>query len=154
MYDILPPHENSAEHSKQYLAWKFLLQSLKRHGIDKDLQLQIQCETTKWRALLQQIVDVTLFLLSRSKGLAFQGDNTTIEDVHNGNFLRILKLIGKYDEVTRQHLAVVQQNQVESKCIKDMHIICHGILKMSLLTFVQTKFSKPFLTKETQFSTE
>lgn len=116
LYNILPKHENSSEHRKNYLLWKTLQTSLRGFGVDNNLQHLIQCEAEKWRAILQRILDTTLFLASR--GLAFQGENTEIGNVHNGNFLGILELIGKYDEVTRQHLAKVKQQQLEKK---DMH---------------------------------
>jgi len=116
LYDILPSHESSNEHRKNYLAWKSFELSLQGNGIDKNLQQQIQYEATKWRAILQRILDVTLFLSSR--GLAFQGENIKIGDCHNGNFLGILELLGKYDEVTREHLAKVEKLQLEGKSMK------------------------------------
>jgi len=50
-----------------------------------------------------------LFLASR--GLHFQGSSTKIGIVNNGNFLGILELLGRYDEVTRNHLATVEKYQ-------------------------------------------
>ncbi|KAJ8884082.1 hypothetical protein PR048_015939 [Dryococelus australis] len=49
-------------------------------------------------ALSTEIVIVT------SRGFPFQGDSTEIEDVPNGNFLGTLELLGKYNEITRDHL--------------------------------------------------
>lgn len=71
----------------------------------------IQCEATKWKALLLRILHTILFLSSRC--LTFQGETTQIEDVHNGNFLGIMEVFGKYDEVTREHLVKVQENQLK-----------------------------------------
>ncbi|KAJ8896337.1 hypothetical protein PR048_001681 [Dryococelus australis] len=83
LYRYLPQYQNNSEHRKHYLAWKTLVTSLKGHGIDSNLQQMIQCEATKWKAILQRILATTLFLSSR--GLAFQGETTQIGD-HNGNF--------------------------------------------------------------------
>ncbi|XP_066436824.1 zinc finger MYM-type protein 1-like [Eleutherodactylus coqui] len=114
--EMLPSHESSSVHKNSYLSWKSLELFLKGHNIDKDLQLQIQCEATKWKAVLQRILDVTLFLSSR--GLAFQGDTTRIGDVHNGNFLGVLELLANYDEIMREYLANVQKQQLEGRNMK------------------------------------
>lgn len=113
LYRLFSMHERSSEHRKHYLEWKSLQISLKGHGVDSNLQQIINCEATRWKAILQRILDTTIFLSSR--GLAFQGENTQIGDVHNGNFLGVLELIGKYDEVTREHLAKVKENQLNKK---------------------------------------
>ncbi|KAJ8895810.1 hypothetical protein PR048_001148 [Dryococelus australis] len=76
----------------------------------------IHCEATKWKAILQRILDTTLFLISR--GLALQGETTQIGDFHIGNFLRIMELIGKYDDVTREHLAKVKENQLKDQSMR------------------------------------
>ncbi|KAJ8891286.1 hypothetical protein PR048_010802 [Dryococelus australis] len=90
LYNRLPGHENSAEHINCYCKWKSLQQTLLCKGIDSELQEQIACEADK-------LLDVMLFLASR--GLPFQGDSTEIGDVHKGNFLGTLELLGKYDEI-------------------------------------------------------
>lgn len=113
LYKILSKHERSSDHRKHYLEWKSLQISLKGHGVDSNLQQIINCEATRWKAILQRILDTTLFLTSR--GLAFQGENTQIGDVHNGNFLGVLELLGKYDEVIREHLAKIKENQLNKK---------------------------------------
>ncbi|KAJ8867905.1 hypothetical protein PR048_031713 [Dryococelus australis] len=59
---------------------------------------------------------VMLFLASR--GLPFQGDSAEIGDVHNGNFLGTLELLGKYDEITHEHLAKVKHLQLQGKSMK------------------------------------
>lgn len=56
-----------------------------------------------------RFLDVTLFL-------AFQGDNSPMGDVHivhNGNFMGILEFLGKYDEITREHLSTVKKAQIK-----------------------------------------
>lgn len=116
LYDRLPAHESSSEHRNCYTQWKSLMQSIDGAGLDSELRKQEQCEIDKWKAILQRILDVTLFLASR--GLPFQGDNTKIGDVHNGNFLGVLELLGKYDEVTREHLAKVKAKQLEGKTMQ------------------------------------
>ncbi|KAL4127224.1 hypothetical protein QTP88_011414 [Uroleucon formosanum] len=116
LYSKLPTHENSKVHRDLFLEWKTLQQSLIGHGVDYILQKQIKCEADKWKAILRRLLDVTLFLGSR--GLSFQGDNSTIGDIHNGNFLGVLELLGKYDEITREHLTMVKQSQIKGESMK------------------------------------
>lgn len=55
----------------------------------------------------------TLVLFLASKRLPFKGDSALIGNVHNGNFLRTLELIGKYDKVTREHPAKSKAKQLD-----------------------------------------
>ncbi|CAH0390034.1 unnamed protein product [Bemisia tabaci] len=111
LYDRLPSHESTSEHRNCYTEWKSLKCSLSGKGLDSELRKQEKCEAEKWKAILRRILDVTLFLASR--GLPFQGDSTLIGDVHNGNFLGTLELMGKYDEVIREHLAKIKAKQLD-----------------------------------------
>lgn len=95
--------------------WKNIQQSLVGFGVDSQLQKQILNETEKWKGL-KRLLDVTLFLASR--GLSFQGSSTKIGDVNNSNFLDILELLRRYDEITREHLAYVQEYQNEGESMK------------------------------------
>jgi len=85
-------------------------------GVDNQLQKKILSEAEKWRAILKRLLDVTWFLASR--GLPFQGSSTKIGEVNNGNFLGILELLGRYDEVTRDHLATVEKYQNKGESMK------------------------------------
>lgn len=93
LYSKLSSHENSKIHRELYLEWKTIEQSLRGHGIDFTLQKQIASEADKWKAILRRLLDVTLFLGSR--GLAFQGDNSTIGNVQNGNFFGHFRITWK-----------------------------------------------------------
>ena len=69
----------------------------------------IKSNMDQWKQILHRILDVTLFLGER--GLAFRGKSQLVGDPKNGNFLGILKLIGRYDSVTGNHLAKVKESQ-------------------------------------------
>ncbi|KAJ8895921.1 hypothetical protein PR048_001262, partial [Dryococelus australis] len=58
-----------------------------------------------------------------SGGLVFQGETTQIGDVRNDNFLGIMELIGKYDYVTREHLAKCRL-QISAHRVATMDRIC------------------------------
>jgi hypothetical protein len=38
--------------------------------------------------------------------------------VNNGNFIAILELLGRYDEITREHSAKLQRSQLEDEAIE------------------------------------
>lgn len=114
LYGRLPLHENSLTHKNCYIKWKTLEQAFKGRGeIGSMLQNQILSEIDNWKALLRRLLDVTLFLASR--GLPFRGSSSELGQVNNGNFLGILELLGKYDEVTKCHLHKVKQLQSDNK---------------------------------------
>lgn len=54
---------------------------------------------------------MALFLASR--GLPYQGDNLSIGDANNGNVLWTLEIIGKYDEIIRDHLVKIKTLQLQ-----------------------------------------
>jgi len=57
-------------------------------------------------------------LFLASSGLRYQGSRSNIGEVNNGNFLGILELLGRYDEVTRDHLATVKKYQIKGESMK------------------------------------
>ncbi|XP_026818974.1 uncharacterized protein LOC113557605 [Rhopalosiphum maidis] len=116
LYGRLPLHENSETHRTCYCKWKNVQLSLFGFGVDSQLQKTILSEAEKWKAILKRLLDVTLFLASR--GLPFQGSSTKIGEVNNGNFLGILEFFGRYDEVTRDHLATVEKYQNKGESMK------------------------------------
>lgn len=76
---------------------------------------------------------MTLFLTSR--GLLFQGSSTKIGDVNNGNFLGILELLRRYDEITRGHLAYVKEYQNEGESMKERTHYLSLILEKNNIAF-------------------
>ena len=103
LFDHIPAHENSTNNKRCYLEWRQLeMRLLHNSTIDMQPHANITTEISKWRELLQRIIDVVLFLGER--GLSFRGDTHTIGDVHNGNFLGIIELISHYDLVLREHV--------------------------------------------------
>lgn len=77
--------------------------------MDSRLQKQIQLEVEKKKAILERILDVTLFLASRN--LAFKGTTEDVGDVHNGNFLGTLDLLARYDPLLSDHLKKCQRRR-------------------------------------------
>ncbi|XP_040264864.1 zinc finger MYM-type protein 1-like [Bufo bufo] len=113
LYTRLPEHERSAQHRKYYLSWRALQRSIGGQGVDFEMQRKLTREAEKFAALLERLLNVTLFLASRN--LAFRGCSQRIGDIQNGNFLGTLELVAKYDSVLREHLEKVKQSQEKGK---------------------------------------
>ena len=80
MYNKFPDHE---------VCLKYSLMEAK--GIDSHLQQEIQLEVDRNKAILERILDVTLFLASRN--LPFRGSTETLGDARNSNFLGTVELV-------------------------------------------------------------
>ena len=68
------------------------------------------------REILKRIVDVIVLL--GKQGLVFRGHKENMAkdaDLNNGNFLELLKLLGKYDSILGSHLKKVRTNQANTK---------------------------------------
>lgn len=64
---------------------------IEARGIDSHLQQEIQLEVDRNKAILERILDVTLFLASRN--LPFRGSTETLGGVRDGNFLGTVELV-------------------------------------------------------------
>lgn len=114
MYNKFPDHEVCKAHKTCYLKWKNLRYSLmEAKGIDSHLQQEIQLEVDRNKAILERILDVTLFLASRN--LPFRGSTETLGDVRNGNFLGTVELVAKYDPLLNDHLRKVKEKRPSTR---------------------------------------
>ncbi|VVC30713.1 Hypothetical protein CINCED_3A008393 [Cinara cedri] len=82
-------------------------QSLLGFRVESQLKKQILSETEKWKYILKRLLNVTI----SSFRAVFRGSSTQISEVNNGNFLGLLELLGRYDEIPREHLAYIQKYQ-------------------------------------------
>ena len=110
LFDRIPHHENRTNHTQCYLEWRQLeIRLLHNSTIDMQLNTNNTTEISKWKELLQRMIDVVLFLGER--GLSLRRDTHVIGDVHNGNFLGIIARISQYDPGLREHVTKVQDSQ-------------------------------------------
>ncbi|XP_011163667.1 zinc finger MYM-type protein 1-like [Solenopsis invicta] len=70
--------------------------------IDRSLQDQIKKKIKTWNKVLERILDAILFLAKQN--LSFRGHQESDSINNSGNFLELIKLIGKYDPVMKEHL--------------------------------------------------
>lgn len=98
-------HEDSFTHISSFEKWKELeMRIRKEQTIDRSLQDQIKKEMKTWIKILERILDAIMFLVKQN--LPLRGHRESIDNINNnnGNFLELIKLIGKYDPVMKEHL--------------------------------------------------
>ncbi|XP_069505594.1 zinc finger MYM-type protein 1-like [Ambystoma mexicanum] len=104
----------------------------------------INSEIAFWRNVLQRLISITLFLAKNN--LAFRGSSDKLFTDHNGNFLCLVELLGKYDDVMRKHLKRGVRKEVKdhycSKRIKNelLDIMASKVLKNILMRLCKAKF--------------
>ncbi|XP_076806254.1 zinc finger MYM-type protein 1-like [Clavelina lepadiformis] len=74
--------------------------------IDKNMQKHMDEERKKWKAILESVVDVILFLSKQN--LPFRGHREAFESNNQGNFLETVKLLAKYSPVLSKHLSDIR----------------------------------------------
>lgn len=96
-------HEKFEEHYKAFKQWKEFDSRLKiGKTIDAAHERIMQSEIEHWRDVLKRIIAVLQFLGSQS--LALRGTSSTLYDRNNGNFLKLIELLGKFDKTMEEHL--------------------------------------------------
>jgi hypothetical protein len=74
-----------------------------------------------WRGVSELLLDITLYLSGR--GLAIRGSSDRLLTAQNGNFLGLVELLRKYDDVLNGHLRRVLAKEISdhycSKRIQD-----------------------------------
>lgn len=114
MYNKFPDHEVCKAHKTCYLKWKNLRYSLmEAKGIDSQLQQEIQLDVDRNKAILERILDVTLFLALRN--LPFRGSTETLGDVRTGHFLGTVELVAKYDPLLNDHPRKVKEKRPSTR---------------------------------------
>ena len=63
-------------------------------------------EKNKWREILHSVVEVIKFLCKQNLPLCGHRENSNSRNQEN--FLKTLKLLAKYNAVTKKHLSVIQ----------------------------------------------
>uniref|UniRef100_A0A3Q1EGE4 TTF-type domain-containing protein n=1 Tax=Acanthochromis polyacanthus TaxID=80966 RepID=A0A3Q1EGE4_9TELE len=94
---LLKAHENSPDHNKHMVIWKELELRLKKGKTIDQVEMEV----------LSQLIAIIQSLAERNLGL--RGTADTLHCHNNGNFLKEVKLLAKFDPVMRQHV-----NQIES----------------------------------------
>ncbi|XP_068203599.1 zinc finger MYM-type protein 1-like [Palaemon carinicauda] len=99
-HERLRNHEQSAGHIEATVAFNMRLKAIGR--VDIELTQQVEHLEQYWRSVLKQVITVIHF--SAEWGLAFRGNNESVDSPRNGNFQGILELIAKYDDFLAQDI--------------------------------------------------
>lgn len=103
MSTFLRQHEKSPHHIKAAISYRELSQRLKSgKTIDDENQRIIKSETEHWYEVLKRLLTIVQFL--GGQGLAFRGTNDTIFQEINGNLLKLVEHISRFDAVLSEHL--------------------------------------------------
>ncbi|XP_004205865.3 uncharacterized protein LOC101239811 [Hydra vulgaris] len=96
-------HEKSKKHLQCTLNCYELQQRLST-GLTVDTlnEKLIRQETKRWNQVFERLVASVQFLAERN--LAFRGSEEQIGNPHNGNFLGVIELLGKFDPVMQDHI--------------------------------------------------
>lgn len=101
--DRLKSHETSPDHFKYMVTWLDAENSLRgESSINKELLRQISSEAERSKEVLRRLVEIILFLAENN--IAFRGSSAKLFTKHNGNFLGLVQLLGKFDVVLIEHL--------------------------------------------------
>ncbi|XP_065662505.1 zinc finger MYM-type protein 1-like [Hydra vulgaris] len=108
----LKEHETCSAHFKCFEQWMTLRKGIANQAtIDEKQQKLLHKERIFWRAVLERILDITLFLSARN--LAFRGSDTAIGSKSNGNFLGVFELLAKYDTVLNELMQRIQDKETK-----------------------------------------
>lgn len=69
----------------------------------------IQSETGRWKEVLTRLICIIQFLGSQS--LAFRGQKDKLFERNNGNFLKLVEFVSKFDVVMADHVRRVTNNE-------------------------------------------
>lgn len=103
MASYLSEHEKSKNHLDCHKKWVELSSRLKSHKtIDQENQKIVEAETRHWRSVLERLIAIVHFLGQQC--LPFRGTKEVLYHHNNGNFLKLVELIAKFDDVMSDHL--------------------------------------------------
>nr|XP_022907520.1 uncharacterized protein LOC111419012 [Onthophagus taurus] len=115
---MLKIHESSTAHKKCYLIWSDAEIRLKTgKTVDCQGQRLIRNETTTWM-VLTRLMHIALYLAENN--MAFRGTSDKLYTPHNGKFLGLVQLLGKFDPVMQEHLRVVKGDISNHYCRKNI----------------------------------
>lgn len=109
-YQLLSEHEKSPAHMKAFQTWMELSKRLRcEKTIDAENQRIIRKQAERWREVLKRLVYIIQFL--GSQNLAFRGKSDKIFMRNNGNFLKLVEYISKFDVILADHLGKIMTKE-------------------------------------------
>jgi hypothetical protein len=104
-------HESSSAYYKNQYSWiECSTRLLQGSCVDAALKEQISSEAMHWRGVLKRLLDITPYLCGRC--LAFRESPDRLFTAQNGNYLGLVELLGKYNDVLKEHLRRVLAKEI------------------------------------------
>lgn len=104
---LLKQHEKSEDHCSNMVKWKeFSLRLSKGKTIDETEMGLLEAEKNRWRDVLTRLISIIQSLAERN--LALRGSSDTLHKDDNGNFLKEVELLAKFDPVLRDHVRLIE----------------------------------------------
>jgi hypothetical protein len=104
-------HENSQSHFEAVISWKSYVNNSKNGNLMNQKSLeQMNQEVSFWKDVLKSMLHAIMFLARNN--LAFRGSSDNIEDRNCGNFLSLVKLLGKFHPPLTLHLARLEKHRI------------------------------------------
>lgn len=108
--DYFNKHESSIQHIQSVKRWSDLRLRLNRGStIDREQQTVFEMEKRRWRAVIKRMIAIVQFLASQC--LAFRGSSNVLYERNNGNFLKMVEMIAKFDPVMREHVNKINKSK-------------------------------------------
>lgn len=125
----LAKHESYRSHLENFSKWKtFEFALASGTTIDSHQQAELESERQRWHDVLTRILDCVMFLALQN--LAFRGSVDRLYEENNGNFLKLVEFLAKYDAPLGRHLTHAKSTHYLSKNIQNEFI---GLLAEAVL---------------------
>ncbi|XP_051165760.1 zinc finger MYM-type protein 5-like [Leptopilina boulardi] len=136
----LREHEKSVDHINAIKNWFECKSKLTlNQGIDKEHQKLLNDEIQHWKLVLERLMMITMYLAQHN--LAFRGSSDKLYAKNNGNFLGLVELLGKFDDIMREHLRRISKEEIKDHyCGKNIQNELIDLLTKDVLEEILKRF--------------
>ena len=114
-------HERSLEHKTCMGSWKELSVRMKKgERIEEKGMSLMEAEKKRWRQVLTRLITIAQSLAFRN--MALRGHVESLYAPSNGNFLKEVELLAKFDPVLMEHIEKVQKENKRYPSYLGKHI--------------------------------
>ena len=110
--------------------------------IDQAERTLLEAEKRRWRDVLTRLIAIIQSLAERN--LAFRGSSNTLHQQNNGNFLKEVELLAKFDPVMKQHIERVENGLFSHSSYLG------NIIQNELIASISTKIMDTMVTEVKQ----
>ena len=110
-------HETSSDHFSCFETWNDMIKRLNR-GLTINSMHQKEMNENKlhWKSVLERLF--SLIKLHGSQNIALRGNSDKLFEDDNGNFLKIVEFLAKFDPVMKEHLRRIKNKEIYQHYIR------------------------------------